>query len=209
MGRAKSIYQPPNEAQKPQKGHRLASMPLAVRAELPTARATSSPKGWQRERIQRAARICRCIARGHAEGKRTLHKMFVCFTWVWKDRHYACDPSRRIRFGYGTLRRLYYRWKASGGDPAALAVNYRAPVKIRPGRALDFARLCINSDFRSFAEAYARLSRPVATVYGYRLALRPKLLRRIVRLFAARRLVEWRTRKARAAVNSFAKDGAR
>src|ERR1035441_1255752 len=80
MGRAKSIYQPPNDAQKPQKGHRLASMPLTARAELPTARATSSPKGWQRERIQRAARICRCIARGHAEGKRTLHKMFVCFT---------------------------------------------------------------------------------------------------------------------------------
>jgi hypothetical protein len=144
--------------------------------------------------------------RGQAGGKR-LHEMLVWFTWRWKGRHYASDPKRRIRLGYGTLKRLYRRWKASGGNPAALALNYRAPVKVRQGHALDFARVCVNTPVRSFADAYARLPRPRATVFAYRLALGDKLLRRIVRLFAARRLVEFRARKARAAVNWFAKGG--
>ena|ERR1035438_7442928 len=218
MGRqTKRICQPPHEAQAPRKGHRLASMPLAARAELPTARATvslkgwprasSPPRGWQREYVYRAARICRCLDCGLANGKR-LHEMLVWFTWRWKGRHFKSDPKRRIRLGYGTLKRLYRRWKVSGGNPAALALNYRAPVKIRPGRALDFARLCINSVVRSWTEAHGRLPRPVATWFAYRLSLPPMLRRRIVGLFAARRLEACRAGKARTAVNWFAGRGA-
>jgi hypothetical protein len=103
------------------------------------------------------------------------------------------------------LGHLYRRWKASGGNPAALALNYRAPVKVRKGHALDFARVCVNAPVRSFADAYARLPQPRATVFAYRLALGDKLLRQIVRLFAARRMVELRARNARSAVNWFAK----
>jgi hypothetical protein len=134
--------------------------------------------------------------------------MLVWFTWRWKGRHFKSDPKRRIRLGYGTLKRLYRRWKVSGGNPAALALNYRAPVKIRPGRALDFARLCINSVVRSWTEAHGRLPRPVATWFAYRLSLPPMLRRRIVGLFAARRLEACRAGKARTAVNWFAGRGA-
>jgi hypothetical protein len=111
----------------------------------------------------------RCLARGQAGGKR-LHEMLVWFTWRWRGRRYKCDPNRRIRLGYGTLKRLYRRWKASGGNPAALALNYRAPVKVRPGLAVEFARVCVHSDVRSFTEAHGRLPRPVATWFAYRLS---------------------------------------
>jgi hypothetical protein len=82
-------------------------------------------------------------------------------------------------------------------------------VKLRKSHVLDFARACINTPSRSFAEAYGRLPRPRATVFAYRLHLGPKLLRRITRLFAARRTVDVRCRWARAAVNSFAKEVAK
>jgi hypothetical protein len=128
--------------------------------------------------------------------------------WRWKRRHYSSDPGRPIQFGRGTLARLYRRWRASGGNPDCLALRYRAPVKIRKGHALDFARVCINSGVRSFAEAYGRLPRPVATWSAYWYALRPTLRHRIIRVFAARRLLDCRTRKARAAVNSYARNPA-
>ena len=161
-----------------------------------------------RSRLQRLARICRCLDRGRSDGKR-LRKMLIRFAWIWKGRHYKCEPGRRIRFGRGTLGHLYRRWKASGGNPAALALNYRAPVKLRPGLAVEFARVCINSDVRAFTEAHGRLPRPVATWFAYRLALPPMLRRRVVALFAARRLGACRASKARAAVNRFARRAAR
>jgi hypothetical protein len=82
-------------------------------------------------------------------------------------------------------------------------------VKLRKGHVGQFAAICINSDARSFAEAYGRLPRPRATVYGYRLGLGTSLLRRVVNLFAARRLVDVRTRKARTIVNTLAREGAK
>jgi hypothetical protein len=133
--------------------------------------------------------------------------MMVWFAWRWKGRYYKSNPTRRMQFGYGTLRRIYYRWKHGGRTPDALALHYWAPVKIPPELALDFAQTCISSDARSFAEAYGRLPEPLATVYGYRLALGATLRGRIVRLFAARRLVDVRTRKARAAVKGFSACG--
>ena len=173
---------------------------------LPRVQFSSAP--WQRERVQRLARISRCLDRGRAKGKR-LHEMLVWFAWKWKGRRYISEPGRRIQFSCGTLNRLYLRWRVSGGKTAALANRYRPPVKLRKSHVLDFARSCINTPSRSFAEAYGRLPRPRATVFAYRLHLGPKLLRRITRLFAARRTVDVRCRWARAAVNSFATEGAK
>jgi hypothetical protein len=124
----------------------------------------------------------------------------------WRHRQYASAPARSIRFSFPTLVRIYYRWVKSGRVPQALALRYVAPVKLRKTQVLDFARLCINSDVRCLASAYGRLPQPLATVSGYRLALGTKPLRQMVRLFAARRLVDARTRKARAAVNILAKE---
>src|ERR1035438_2144549 len=209
MGIHKTIYRPPR-GRKPPKGHlRFAPKPPDEREErIPPPAQSISPRGWKREYVYRAARIFRCMDRGQAGGKR-LHEMLVWFTWRWKGRHYKSDPKRRIRLGYGTLKRLYRRWKASGGNPAALALNYRAPVKVRQGLAVEFARVCISSDVRSFTEAHGRLPRPVATWFAYRLSLPPMLRRRVVGLFAARRLGACRASKARAAVNRFARRAAR
>jgi hypothetical protein len=185
--------------------HQMPRSPARAR-RVPLARVHFSSMNWQAERIRRLWRICRCLDRGRANGKR-LHKILVGFAWRWKRRHYKNDPSRQIQFGYGTLKRLYLRWKASGGNPAALALNYRAPVKVRQGLAVEFARVCVNSDVRSFTEAHGRLPRPVATWFAYRLSLPPIMLRQVVALFAARRLVDCRWRKARTAANRFARRG--
>jgi hypothetical protein len=129
--------------------------------------------------------------------------------WRWKRRHYGSAPGRPIQFGVQTLERLYRRWRAAAGSPAALANRYRPPEKLRKGHVLDFARVCIDSDLRFLAEAFDRLPRPAATYYAYRLHLPAKLRRRILGLFAARRLVDCRTGKARAEANRFARRGAR
>jgi hypothetical protein len=210
MGETKTICQPSHEARSVQFGHHIVSSPLApVRGRsLPLLRAHFSSTNWQWEYAHRLARIFRCVDRGLASGK-PLHGILVWFAWRWKGRHYSSDPSRRIRFGYGTLRRKYREWKAAGRNPEALALRYRAPVKLRPGHVQQFAGLCIYAKARSFAEAYGSLPRPRATVSAYRLALGARLLRRVVNLFAARRLVDVRTRKARTAANRFATEGAR
>jgi hypothetical protein len=211
MGRLRKTFcRPPREARPQKKGHRLVSSPPATTRgrNLPLLRVHFSSSPWQRERELRVARICRSLDRGCAAGK-PLRKMLVRFAWKWNGRRYRGEPSRRFRLAKGTLRNLYRHWKASGGDPASLALHYEAPVKVHKWHALDFARVCINSPSRSFAEAYARLPRPRATVYAYRLALGAKLLRRVVMLFATRRLVDGRMRKARAAVNGFATGGAK
>lgn len=211
MGREQqTLFRTPRRARlSPQKGHRFVTTPpVQARGDfLPISpRAHFPPRGWQRERVQRLARIFRCVDRGQAAGKR-LHEMQVWFAWRWKGRHFKSDPARRIRFGRGTLEHLYRRWKASGGNPAALALNYRAPVKLRPGLAVEFARACLSSDVRSFTEAHGRLPRPVATWFAYRLSLPPMLRQRVVGLFAARRLEACRAHKARAAANRFARGG--
>lgn len=194
---------PPPAAQ--QRHPPVARRFLSARARKPYHRHFAcSP--WQRERIQRLARICRALDKGRAAGKR-LRGMFRFHVWRWKARCYTSAPLRRVQFSYATLNRAYYRWRASGGNPQALAHRWRPPVKLRKGQVLDFARACINSDVRSLFEAYGRLPRPRATVFAYRIRLKPKLLLRIVRLFAARRLVECRARNARAALNALSQEG--
>jgi hypothetical protein len=210
MGEAKTIFRPHSD-RPPQKAHRrLLSLPPAVARgrSLPLLRVHFLSARWQSERSHRLARICRSLDRGRASGKR-LHKMLVWFAWRWKEHYYKSEPTRKMQFGYVTLRRVYYQWRANGGNPEALVLRYRVPVKLHKSHVLDFARVCINSGARSLAQAYGRLPRPRATVYAYRLALGGRLLRSVVKLFAARRLVDVRTRKARAAANKIAREGAK
>jgi hypothetical protein len=185
--------------------HRLP--PDNARGEVtPASRAIHfSATDWIRERAARLNRICVCLDKGRAEGK-TIRRMLRLHVWRWKGRHYTSAPARPIRFSCVTLGRVYRYWRANGRNPDSLVIRYRPPIKLRKSHALRFAGVCINSDARSFADAYGKMPRPRATVCAYRLAFRPKLLRRVVRLFAARRLVDCRARAARAVVNNFAKE---
>ena len=156
-------------------------------AGVPPA-ASLFPKGWQRERMQRAARICRCIERGHTDGKRTIHKMLVRFAWVWKDRHYTCDPSRRIRFSYPTLRHFYYSWKNAGGTPTALALHYsRGNCRASKCQVIELSKLCLAPETKSFRAAYRRLATPGATESAYRHATPARLRAALAKLLAHRR----------------------
>jgi hypothetical protein len=143
-----------------------------------------------------------CIQRGQKSGKR-VHEQLVWFAWRWNGKAYHSDPSRCFRFSYATLNRLFYAWR-KGGE-SALALGYRAPVKIRQGQAVGFAQACLRPEVMGFIEAHARLPRPRATFYAYRLNLPPDLRRRCVRLFSARRLAAGRMLKLRAAVSRFAR----
>ena len=101
MGTMRTRFcRPPREAQLlgPQLRHRLTFPPSThAREGVPASRANFSPLDWQRERVRRLARICRCLDQGLANGKR-LHEMLVWFAWTWKARTYQkCDPSQKGR----------------------------------------------------------------------------------------------------------------
>jgi hypothetical protein len=115
-GGTMTLCRPSSGARSSQKGHHATTLPPAPARgrSSPLPRAHFSSASWQWEYTHRLARIFRCVDRGLADGK-SLREMLVWFAWRWKGRHYNSDPSRKIRFGYGTLRRKYREWKAAGG----------------------------------------------------------------------------------------------
>jgi hypothetical protein len=147
-------------------------------------------KSWQQERIQRLARICRCIDQGRARGKR-IHKLLVLFTWRWRNRCYTVDPSRKIQFGYATLRRAYYKWKHSGGDPQALKLAYWSQSRRAPLAWTDTHKLVLASlqrDVRSLRAAYRALKDPLGrTQDAWRHALPQEIRKTLVELHRTRR----------------------
>ena len=162
-----------------------------------------SPSPWQRERVQRLARICRCMDRGAAQGKR-VHEMLVWFAWRWKGRQYKCEPTRSIQFGYGTLKMAWYRWKNGGRTPNSIALHYCGPRKLEAKHIELFANACLVSGVTSLAAARRQLPRPAATMWAYRHALPLSVRSRITELLAARRKVAHLERSARRAVNGMA-----
>ena len=137
--------------------------------------------------MQRLARICRCIDTGRARGKR-LHKMLTRFAWIWKGRHYKCDPARTIRFRYSTLLRLYCAWRNGGRTPEALAVHYwRGNRKASLRQIVKLSKLCLASETMSLSAAYRTLKAPNATHWAYRKAMPPRLKEALTALLATRR----------------------
>ena len=182
------IYRSPRET-KPQKGLlRFAPKPPDEREErIPPPAQLISPKGWQRERLQRLARICRCLDRGQAAG-RQLGKMLTRFVWVWRDRHYTCEPARRIRFSYGTLRRLHYTWVNGGSTPDALTLGYsRGNRRASKCQVMELAKLCLARETPSFSAAYRKLKSPGVTESAYRHATPARLRAAVAALLAHRR----------------------
>jgi hypothetical protein len=124
-----------------------------------------TPEG---ERISRSARICWCIERGRAKGKR-LHKMFILHAWRWRARHFTSDPARPIHFSYGTLRGLYYHWRKNGRSPAALALRVRRRnPKVSASGVGQLLKLCLASGTQSYSAAYRKLKAPGETLGAYR-----------------------------------------
>jgi len=149
--------------------------------------ATTFPKGWQRERIQRLARICRCLDRGRAHGK-PVSRMLTKHAWRWKRRFYKADPERPIRFGFTTLRRLYYAWKSGGRTPNTLVLHYwRGQRKASMVQVIELSKLCLAAETRSFRMAYRKLARPGATEDAYRHATPARLRVALAALLAHRR----------------------
>jgi hypothetical protein len=159
--------------------------------------ASISPKGWQRERVHRLARIFRCIERGRARGKR-LHKMLNRFAWIWKARNYKCDPARAIHFRKSTLLRLYYTWRDAGRTPEALALHYwRGNRKASRSQVVKLSKLCLAPETMSLSAAYRTLKSPNATHWAYRKAMPPRLKAALAALLAHRRRGQALERAAR------------
>jgi len=169
-----------------------------------------SPKGWQRDRVRRAAseawqleriqrlsRICRCLDRGQAAGKR-LCRMVRLHAWRWRGRHYKANPSQAIRFKANTILRIYRAWRAGGRTPAALALHYwRGNRKVSPGRVVELAKLCLLPETKSFSAAYRKLKAPGATESAYRYAMPARLRAALAALLAHRRHEQVLERAAR------------
>lgn len=172
-----------------------------------TRRVQFGTRSWLEERRSRLIRICRCMDRGRAAGKR-IGRMSRLHAWRWKGKFYVSDPCRQIRFSRVTIERVYRAWRRAGRDAAPLAPEYRAPLKIGRWGLIEYARICVSHpDVHTLAGAHARLPRPRATWRAYRLSLGLKAKGRIARLFAARRALAVRTREARAALNELVSGG--
>ena len=164
----------------------------------------SACTAWQRERLQRLVRICRCLDRGRANGKR-LRKMLTRFAWIWKGRHYKCDPARPIRLTRSTLLRIYRQWKRGGRTPAAIALRYWITSRKLPAsQVLAMARRCVAPNARSFAAAWRQAENPLATYGAFWHAMPPRLRKQLAALCAARRRVEYLERQAQRTVDRFA-----
>ena len=170
----------------------------------PSGAGASSSTGWQRERLQRLLRICRCLERGRQQGK-PLRKMLVKHAWRWKNRHYACDPEMAIRFTRGTLLRVYYQWKRGGQTPAAIALRYWSTNRKLPAsHVLAMARRCAAPNARSFAAAWRQAENHLATYDAFWKAMPPRVRKQLAALCAARRRVEYLERQAQRTVARFA-----
>ena len=167
--------------------------PLEAPRSLPGDESSPSPGRhfvswtWQRERISRLARICRCVERGRIKGKR-LHKMFILHAWRWKGRHYTSDPARPIHFSYGRLMDCYYIWRNAGEEPAALALQVRCRnPRIGASGVVELSKLCLALGTQSFSAAYRKLKVPGGTQGAYRYATPAELRRDLSALLAHRR----------------------
>ncbi len=149
--------------------------------------AVTFPKGWQGERLRRLARICRCLYRGQAAGKR-LRRMVRFHAWRWRGRRYKCDPARAIHFKASTILRIYRMWRNGGRTPAALALHYwHGNRKASPGQVIKLSKLCLVPETISFSEAYRKLRAPGATESAYRYATPARLRKALAALLAHRR----------------------
>jgi hypothetical protein len=175
------------------------------RADCELRPAVTFPKGWQRERVQRLARICRCIDAGQARGKR-MHEMLVNHAWRWRARQYKSDPARPIRFRYSTLLRLYYTWRKGGRIPDALALHYwRGRPKATMGQVVELSKLCLAPETSSFSAAYRKLQAPGATECAFRYAMPARLKGAVAKLLAHRRRGQALEREARKVLEALPK----
>ena len=181
--------------------------PLAHARErcIPLSRAHFSSTSWQHERLLRLNRICRCLDRGRAAGKR-LRRMVRLHAWRWRGRHYKCDPARAIHFKASTILRVYRIWRNGGRTLAALALHYwRGNRKVSVAQVVKLSKLCLVPETRSFSAAYRRLKTPGATESAYRYATPVRLRAALAGLLALRRRGQALERAARRILEGLAK----
>jgi hypothetical protein len=153
----------------------------------------------------RLARICFCLERGQAAGKR-LRKMARLHAWRWRGRHYKASPSQAIHFRASTILRVYRLWRKGGRTPAALALHYwRANRKASMGQVIELSKLCLAPDTKSFSAAYRKLATPGATHWAFRVATPARLRVALAALLAHRRHEQVLERAARRILAEVAK----
>lgn len=113
---------------------------------------------WQAERANRLHRkfltVDAAIARGLTFKQAVRH-----FKWFWRDRSYRADRNRKVRFGFGTLRRLWLQWHKGGRTPESLRLKYRGLRPAVPAQLLcNFVEFCCVHQFPHMKLAWAEFT---------------------------------------------------
>jgi hypothetical protein len=138
----------------------------------------------------------RFMDKGRARG-RSLDKSFAAFSRRWNGKSLKCDPKRVFRLAPQTLRREYYRWKASGKITSALLLVYPSVGKLTHAQVAGVAAKCLEPGILSFSAAFRGFPQPRATESAYRYAVGAPGRELTSRLFAARYLVRRLEKKLR------------
>ena len=179
--------------------------PDNAREEVAPASRATFPKGWQRERVRRLARICRCLERGQAAGK-SLRRMVRLHAWRWRGRHYKTAPLRSIHFKASTILRIYRMWRKGGRTPDTLALHYwRGNRRVSTCQVVALSKLCLAPNTQSFSAAYRELKAPGATESAYRYATPARLIVALNKLLANRRHGQSLERPARKLLEGLSK----
>ncbi len=95
------------------------------------------------ERAERLHRKFLSVDKSRAAG-RTLETVLRHYAWYWRNRTYHCDHTRKVRFGYGTLVMLYYKWIKADRCKECLYRRWRSvsPRIVSKAFLLEFVKFC-------------------------------------------------------------------
>ncbi len=154
----------------------------------PAASSSHSLGAWRVERARRLRRICSCIEERVTRGSH-LARAIRCFARRYRGKRYTSDPSRPMRFSFGTLLRVWYVWKC-GKSPAAFELGYRTASKPTLREALEMVQLCLSPGVRWLRKGYSGLPRPAGRESTLRKAIPRPIQRDLMALLAHRRRSE-------------------
>lgn len=122
---------------------------------------------WRREYEQSLHRICQGIKSGLERGESLCAIARRC-SRRWNGKTFKSDPTRTFFLSFGTIIRLWYRWKRGGEVPAAVRLRYRGTAAHLPApMVVRFLEFCLARSFSSFKAAWmAYQSRPDARARG-------------------------------------------
>jgi len=101
---------------------------------LPAPESLRSLPAWQ---ARRAAILHSLFLRAEEALTRgqSVREALQPFCSRWAGKWFRTNPSKKARFSYQRVRKLFYQWRRNGRTAAAVSLNYNPPAKTRPTRS--------------------------------------------------------------------------